>query len=78
MGHERKTLMLNLINVECNVEYVDLIDCVNMLENINAKTCTVNDMQYGNKRLGFIAQDVKAYLPDTFDNIIGCYTITGE
>ena len=35
-------------------------------------------MEEGNKRLGFIAQDVKAYLPDKFDNIIGSNIITDE
>ena len=33
-------------------------------------------MEYGNKRLGCIAQDVKAYLPDRFDNLIGSSIIT--
>ena len=47
-----------------------------MLEYINAKTYTRNDMEEGNRRLGFIAQDVKAHLPDKFDNIIGSNTIT--
>ena len=61
-----------------NVEDVDLTDCTNMLENINVKTYTRNDMEEGNKRLGFIAQDVKAYLPDKFDNIIGSNIITDE
>ena len=49
-----------------------------MLENINVKTYTRNDMEEGNKRLGFIAQDVKTYLPDKFDNIIGSNIITDE
>ena len=35
-------------------------------------------MEDGNKRLGFIAQDVEADLPDTFDNIIGSSIITDE
>ena len=35
-------------------------------------------MEERNKRLGFTAQDVKAYLPDKFDNIIGSNTITDE
>ena len=35
-------------------------------------------MEEGNKRLGFIAQDVKAYLPDKFDNITGSNIITDE
>ena len=35
-------------------------------------------MEEGNKRLGFIAQDVKAYLPDKFANIIGSNIITDE
>uniref|UniRef100_UPI004049C80D tail fiber domain-containing protein n=1 Tax=Flavobacterium sp. TaxID=239 RepID=UPI004049C80D len=61
-----------------NVEDVDLTDCMNMLENINVKTYTRNDMEEGNQRLGFIAQDVKAYLPDKFDNIIGSNNITDE
>ena len=61
-----------------NVEDVGLTDCRNMLENINVKTYTRNDMEEGNKRLGFIAQDVKSYLPDTFDNIIGSSIITDE
>ena len=61
-----------------NVEDVGLTDCMNMLGNIHAKTYTRNDMEEGNKRLGFIAQDVKAYLPDKFDNIIGSNTITDE
>ena len=30
------------------------------------------------KRLGFIAQDVKSYLPDNFDNIIGSNIITDK
>ena len=47
-----------------------------MLENINAKTYTTNDMEEGTKRLGFRAQNVKAHLPDKFDNIIGSNTIT--
>ena len=46
-----------------------LTDCTEMLENIIVKTYTWNDMEEGNIRLGFIAQDVKAYLPDKFDNI---------
>ena len=49
-----------------------------MLENINVKAYTRNDMEEGNKRLGFTAQGVKAYLPDKFDNIIGSNTITDE
>ena len=53
-----------------NVEDASLKDCMNMLENINVKTYTRNDMEEDNKRLGFIAQDVKAYLPEKFDNII--------
>ena len=61
-----------------NVEDVGLTDCMNMLENIRAKTYTRNDMEEGNKRLGVIAQDVKAYLPDKFDNITGSNTITDE
>ena len=61
-----------------NVEDVDLTDCTNMLENINVKTYTRNDMEEGNKRLGFIAQNVKTYLPDKFDNIIGSSIITDE
>ena len=35
-------------------------------------------MKEGNRRLGFTAQDVKAYLPDKFDNIIGSSIITEE
>ena len=35
-------------------------------------------MEEGNKRLGFIAQGVKVYLPDKFDNIIGSNIITDE
>ena len=61
-----------------NVEDVGLTDCTNMLENINVKTHTRDDMEEGNKRLGFKAQDVKAYLPDKFDNIIGSNIITDE
>ena len=61
-----------------NVEDVGLTDCTNMLENINVKTYTRNGMEEGNKRLGFIAQVVKAYLPDKFDNIIGPNTTTDE
>ena len=61
-----------------NVEEVDLTDCTDMLENIDVKTYTRNDMEEGNKRLGFIAQVVKAYLPDKFDNIIGSNIITDE
>ena len=49
-----------------------------MLENINVKTHTRNDMEEGNKRLGFTAQVVKAYLPDKVDNIIGPNIITDE
>ena len=35
-------------------------------------------MEEGNKRLGFIAQDVATYLPDKFDNITGSNIITDE
>ena len=35
-------------------------------------------MEKKNKRLGFIAQGVQAYLPDKFDNIIGSNIITDE
>ena len=35
-------------------------------------------MEKRNKRLGFIAQGVKAYLPDKFDDIIGSSMITDE
>ena len=65
-------------SLEDNVEDVDLTDRTNMLENINVKTYTRNDMGEGNKRLGFIPQDVKAHLPDKFDNIIGSNIITDE
>ena len=41
-----------------------------MLENINVKTYARNDMEEGNKRLAFTAQDVKAYSPDKYDKII--------
>ena len=51
---------------------------MHMLENIHAKPYTRNDMEEGNKRLGFTAQDVKAYLPDKFDNIIDSNINTGE
>ena len=61
-----------------NVEDVGLTDCTNMLENINVKTYTRNDMEEGNKRLGFTTQDVKACLPDKFDTITGSNTITDE
>ena len=61
-----------------NVEDVGLTDCTNMLDNIDVKTYTRNGMEEGNKRLGLIAQDVKTYLPDKFDNIIGSNTITDE
>ena len=61
-----------------NVEDVGLTYCTDMLENINVKTYTRNDMEEGSKRLGFIAQDVKAYLPDKFDNIIGSNITTDE
>ena len=61
-----------------NVEDVDLTDCTDLLENINVKTYTRNYIEEGNKRLGFIAQDVKAYLPDKFDNIIGSNISTDE
>ena len=65
-------------SLKCNVEDVGLTDCTDMLGNINVKTYTRNDMEEGNKRLGFIAQDLKAHLPDKFDNIIGSSTITNE
>ena len=61
-----------------NVEDVELNDCMNMLENIHVKTYTRNDMEEGNKRIGFIAQDVKQNLPDKFDNIIGSNIITDK
>jgi hypothetical protein len=61
-----------------NVEDVELNDCMNMLQNINVKTYTRNDMEEGNKRIGFIAQDVKKYLPEKFDNIIRAITDEGE
>ena len=61
-----------------NVEDVELSGCMNMLENINVKTYTRNDMEEGNKRIGFIAQDVKQNLPEKFDNIIGSNTITDK
>ena len=51
---------------------------MNMLEYIHAKTYTGNDVEEGNEWLGFIAQDVKAYLPDKFDTITGPIIITGE
>ena len=60
-----------------NVEDVGLTHCMHMLENIHAKTYARNDMEK-NKRLGFIAQDVNAYLPDKFDDIIGSSMITDE
>ena len=61
-----------------DVADVDLTDRTDMLEHINVKTYTRDDMEEGNKRLVFIAQDVKAYLPDKFDNIIGSNITTGE
>ena len=61
-----------------NVEDVELNDCMNMLQNINVKTYTRNDMEEGNKRIGFIAQDVKHNLPEKFDNIIRAITDEGE
>ena len=51
---------------------------MDMLENIHAKTYTRKDMEEGNKRLRLIAQDVKAHLPDKFDNTIGSHIITDE
>ena len=51
---------------------------MNMLQNINVKTYTRNDMEEGNKRKGFIAQDVKNNLPEKFDNIIKAITGEGE
>ena len=35
-------------------------------------------MEEGSKRLGFIAQDVKAYLPNKFDDITGSNIIADE
>ena len=54
-----------MLSLKGNVEDVGLTDCMDMLENIHAKTYTRNDMDEGNKRLGFIAQDVKAIVYQT-------------
>ena len=43
-----------------NVEDVELNGCMDMLQNIDVKTYTRNDMEEGNKIIGFIAQDVKS------------------
>ena len=64
--------------LKADVEDVGLTDCVSMLANINVKTYTRNGVEYGNKRLGFIAQEVNAYLPYKFDNIIGSNIGTDE
>lgn len=61
-----------------NVEDVELNDCMNMLEHVNIKTYTRNDMEKGNQLIGFISQDVKQHLPEKLDNIISSHTITDK
>ena len=65
-------------SLKYDVEDVGFIDCMNMLDDIHVKTYTRNDMEEGNKRLGLIAQDATAYLPDKSGNIIGSDIITDE
>ena len=60
-----------------NVEDVELSGCMNMLENINVKTYTRNDMEEGNRTISYIAQDVKVHLPDDFGNILQAITDKG-
>ena len=51
--------------------------CLSMLENIDAKTYTRIDMG-GVKRVGFIANDIQANLPDECDNVLGNSVYNGN
>ena len=42
-----------------------------MLNNIEAKTYTRTDLNTTDKRIGFIAQDIQANLPEEFNNVLG-------
>ena len=42
-----------------------------MLNNIEAKTYTRTDLDTTDKRIGFIAQDIQANLPEEFKNVLG-------
>ena len=44
-------------------------DCVAMLEAVTSKTYMRNDLGEENRRIGFIAQEVAAHAPPTFQNV---------
>ena len=46
-------------------------DCLNMLRQVSAKTYLRLDMPGTGPRLGFIAQDVEAACPSTWNNLVG-------
>ena len=58
-------------SIKTDVQSVSTDDCINMLNNIEAKTYTRTDLDTTDKRIGFIAQDIQANLPEEFKNVLG-------
>ena len=58
-------------SIKTDVQSVSTDDCLTMLTNIEAKTYLRTDLETTDKRIGFIAQDIKEYMPEEFANIIG-------
>ena len=58
-------------SIKTDVQSVSTDDCINMLNNIEAKTYLRTDLDTTDKRIGFIAQDIQANLPEEFKNVLG-------
>jgi len=58
-------------SIKADIQSVSTDDCINMLNNIEAKTYTRTDLDTTDKRIGFIAQDIQANLPEEFKNVLG-------
>jgi len=56
-------------SIKADVQSVSTDDCINMLNNIEAKTYTRTDLETTDKRIGFIAQDIQQWLPSEITNI---------
>ena len=60
------------ISLKSNVSNVSTDECLRLIERIDPKTYTRNDLN-DEKRVGFISNDFEAELSDDMRNIVGSY-----
>ena len=62
-------LALSDISLKTNIEDVNLTECYQLLNNVNAKTYNRIDLE-GKSEVGFIAQEIKQHASAKFENVV--------